>query len=52
MLFLPKSTIYTYENDKVDMKMGTIKKLTNILDIGAGYLLMEREKNMMQRLCK
>lgn len=38
-LFLPKSTVSAYENDRVDMKMGMIKELARALGTTAGYLI-------------
>ena len=38
-LFLPKSTVFAYENDRVDMKMGMIKELARALSTTAGYLI-------------
>lgn len=38
-LFLPKSTVSAYENDRVDMKMGMIKDLAKALNTTAGYLI-------------
>ena len=38
-MFVPKTTISSYERDVVDMKMGTIKELAKVLHITAGYLI-------------
>ncbi len=38
-MFVPKTTISSYERDVVDMKMGTIKNLAMVLHTTAGYLI-------------
>lgn len=38
-MFVPKTTISSYERDVVDMKMGTIKELAKALHTTAGYLI-------------
>ena len=44
-MFVPKTTISSYERDVVDMKMGTIKNLAMVLHTTAGYLIDgEKEK--------
>ena len=39
VMFVPKTTISSYERDVVDMKMGTIKELAKALHTTAGYLI-------------
>lgn len=39
VLYIPKTTISSYERDVVDMKMGTIKELAKALHTTAGYLI-------------
>lgn len=44
-LYIPKTTISSYERDVVDMKMGTIKELAKVLHTTVGYLIEgEKEK--------
>ena len=38
-LYIPKTTVSSYERDVVDMKMGTIKELAKALHTTAGYLI-------------
>lgn len=51
-MFVPKTTISSYERDVVDMKMGTIKELAKIFHTTAGYLIdgekVELDEDIMQ----
>lgn len=38
-LFIPKTTVSSYERDVVDMKMGIIKEIARVLHKTAGYLI-------------
>lgn len=38
-LYIPKTTVSSYERDVVDMKMGTIKELAKALNTTVGYLI-------------
>ena len=52
VLYIPKTTVSSYERDVVDMKMGTIKELAKIFHTTAGYLIdgemVELDKDIMQ----
>ena len=52
VLFIPKSTVSAYERDVVDMKMGIIKEIANVLHTTAGYLIdgekVELDADVMQ----
>ena len=39
ILYIPKTTVSSYERDVVDMKMGTIKELAKALHTTAGFLI-------------
>ena len=39
VLYIPKTTVSSYERDVVDMKMGTIKELAKALHTTTGYLI-------------
>lgn len=51
-LYIPKTTVSSYERDVVDMKMGTIKELAKALHTTVGYLIdgekMELDADVMQ----
>ena len=51
-LYIPKTTVSSYERDVVDMKMGIIKELAKVLYTTAGYLIdgekVELDENVMQ----
>lgn len=51
-MFVPKTTISSYERDVVDMKMNTIKELAKIFHTTAGYLIdgekVELDEDIMQ----
>ena len=38
-LYIPKTTVSSYERDVVDMKMGIIKEMAKALHTTAGYLI-------------
>lgn len=39
VLYIPKTTVSSYERDVVDMKMGIIKELAKALHTTVGYLI-------------
>lgn len=39
ILYIPKTTVSSYERDVVDMKIGTIKELAKALHTTAGFLI-------------
>lgn len=39
ILYIPKTTVSSYERDVVDMKMGMIKELAKALHTTAGFLI-------------
>ena len=39
LLYIPKTTVSSYERDVVDMKMGIIKELAKVLHTTVGYLI-------------
>ena len=51
-LYIPKTTVSSYERDVVDMKMGIIKELAKVLHTTVGYLIdgekMELDADVMQ----
>lgn len=51
-LYIPKTTVSSYERDVVDMKMGIIKELAKIFHTTAGYLIdgekVELDEDIMQ----
>ena len=52
ILYIPKTTVSSYERDVVDMKMGIIKELAKVLQTTVGYLIdgekMELDEDVMQ----
>ena len=51
-LYIPKTTVSSYERDVVDMKMSIIKELAKVLHTTVGYLIdgekMELDAGVMQ----
>ena len=51
-LYIPKTTVSSYERDVVDMKMSIIKELAKVLHTTVGYLIdgekMELDADVMQ----
>lgn len=51
-LYIPKTTVSSYERDVVDMKMGIIKELAKVLHTTVGYLIdgekVELDVDVMQ----
>ena len=51
-LYIPKTTVSSYERDVVDMKMGIIKEMAKVLHTTAGYLIdgekVELDEAVMQ----
>ena len=51
-LYIPKTTVSSYERDVVDMKMGIIKELAKVLHTTVGYLIdgekVELDGDVMQ----
>lgn len=52
VLYIPKTTVSSYERDVVDMKMGIIKELAKVLHTTVGYLIdgenVELDVDVMQ----